>query len=221
MDAHELEARLKEIDEQSESEPIEVNIEPSGNLNVSVKRKVVADAPMGESPTPPSDNKDLVQTETLLDVNLSDVDVPDEYVDRKVRAIFSNQDTVGELAPLTVEHVGATGKFKVAADYTYNADGYSITAVKGFEYNRASVPRIFWVIISKDDLSSVAPLFHDLIYHYKGRLPENQVSPYRIFERKDADDLFLVLMRKSKVKKWRANFAYQAVSKLGGPACRG
>jgi hypothetical protein len=215
MDAQELESLLEDIDK--ESDPVEVNIETSGEMNISVKRNVVVANVDDEGSTNlPSRNKGSVQTESLLDVNLNDVDVSDEYVDKKIQEVFSNQSTVGELPPLMVEHIGATGKFRVAADYTYKADTYSITAVKGFEYNRSSIPRIFWVIISKDDLSSVAPLFHDMIYHYRGRLPENQVSPYRIFDRKEADDLFLVLMKKSKVRNWRAKLAHLAVRRFGG-----
>ena len=63
-------------------------------------------------------------------------------------------------------------------------------------YDRASIPRIFWLIIDKDSLSNVAPLFHDLLYRYGGRLPPNLVSPYREFSREDTDKLFYDLMVK-------------------------
>ena len=72
----------------------------------------------------------------------------------------------------------------------------------------------FWVIISKDDLSNVPPLFHDLLYRNGGNLPKKQADPYRIFKRKEADDLFLELMQQSGVKWWRCDLAYQAVRKF-------
>lgn len=226
MDVEELESRFREIDDEvSDSDPVKASVEgdteSSGSLSVSVERKVIAGTERGgDAPRSRS-----VESRTLLDVNLSEVDVPDHYVESAVRKIFSNQGQVGELPPLKIEQVGASQNFRVAEDYAYTAGQHTLTALKGFEYNRSSIPRIFWVIISKDDLSSVAPLFHDLLYRYAGKLPENQnppedgiVAPYRTFTREEVDDLFRELMKKSGVRRWRRILAYQAVRRFGGPA---
>jgi hypothetical protein len=87
----------------------------------------------------------------------------------------------------------------------------TITVPQGFQYDRASVPRIFWVIISKDDLSNVPPLFHDFLYRYGGVLPKNHVKPYDQFTRPEADSLFEHLMGQSGVRGWRKALAFQAV----------
>ena len=103
------------------------------------------------------------------------------------------------------------GNYEVVEDYTYKSGTYSITVPKGFIYDRASIPRVFWVLIDKDSLSNVAPLFHDYLYRNGGELPANQVSPYRKFSREETDELFLELMTKCGVNKWRREAAYQAV----------
>lgn len=226
MNIQELEARFKEIDERAKAEPVEVNLvgatEASSNLNISVERKVSADFNLGEPTSPIVGGITSVQTETLLDVNLGDVDVPEEYIEQKVHAVFSNQEKIGELPGAVLEQIGASRKWKLREDYTYNKGEHSITAVRDFIYDRSSIPPIFWPLIDKDSLSSVPPLFHDLLYRYGGVLPENQVpprdgiiSPYKTFQRKEVDELFYELMRKSGVKRWRANLAYQAVRNFG------
>lgn len=229
MDIQELEARFKEIDERSESERVEVNVagetESSGELNVSVGREVGADLHAEEAPPPDAGDLSAVGSETLLDVNLGEVEVPDEYVERKVREILLSRDQVGELPGVSVRQIGASERYVVAEDYTYDAGDFRLTALSGFEYNRSSVPRIFWVIIDKDSLSNVAPLFHDLLYDYAGVLPQDhepprdgRVTPYRTFLRREVDDLFLELMRKSGVRRWRAKLAYQSVRNFGESA---
>jgi hypothetical protein len=90
----------------------------------------------------------------------------------------------------------------------------TITARKGFQFDRASIPRIFWVIISKDDLSNVPPLFHDLLYRYAGKLPNQFVDPFITFSREEADHLFYHLMERSGVVSWRLHIAYQAVTRF-------
>jgi hypothetical protein len=99
---------------------------------------------------------------------------------------------------------------------TQYSDTYKITVLKGFTYDRASIPRIFWVIIDKDSLGNVAPLLHDLLYRNGGLLPTNQVTPYRKFSRKETDDLFLEVATKCGVSKWRRDLVYQVVRNFGG-----
>jgi hypothetical protein len=80
-------------------------------------------------------------------------------------------------------------------DYVYvEEDGTRLMAPAGFEFDLSSVPRVFWIFIAPNELSLVAPLFHDLIYQYRGDLPDGLVEPDRLFTREDADRLFLHLM---------------------------
>jgi Protein of unknown function (DUF1353) len=72
-----------------------------------------------------------------------------------------------------------------------------------------------WPIIAPFELSILAPLFHDLVYEFKGRPPADLVEPYRTFTRVEADDLFLHLMEMEGVSGWRRNLAYAAV-RAGG-----
>lgn len=83
----------------------------------------------------------------------------------------------------------------------------------GFEYDKASVPRLFWPIARPDGPWEAAALFHDRLYRDKGKFPHpNQfrfetliqpeinvrplwVSDLSAWTRKDADDL-LELMGK-------------------------
>ena len=117
--------------------------------------------------------------------------------------------------------VGATVDYDVVDDYVYDGGTYKITAWKGFRYDRASIPRIFWVIIDKDSLSNVAPLFHDLLYRHGGELPQERVTPYRTFSRLETDNLFRELMGKCGVGAVRRELAYRAVRNFSGFAWNG
>lgn len=200
-----LEEQLKQIDEQADSVTARMMGEnkTAGYLNIT-----------GESKAKP-------QRVTLLNFNLSKLDITDEYIDRKIFETFSKQSTGGTLPGVKVRQLGATKNYEVVEDYTYKSGAYSITVPKGFVYDRASIPRVFWVLIDKDSLSNVAPLFHDLLYRNGGVLPTNQVSPYRKFSRKETDDLFLELMTKCGVNKWRREAAYQAVRRGAELAWKG
>ena len=205
MNIHELEDQFKQIDQLSNEQSVEANITDQTNLVVSA---TAAGGGFGLEAAKP---------ETVLNINLNNIDVPRKYVDEAVDRIFSNPDPGGELPGIKVMQIGATKEYVVVEDYSYHADaGYKITALKDFEYDRASIPRIFWAIIDKDDLSNVAPVFHDLLYRNGGVLPESQVTPYRTFVRDDVDRLFLELEGKCGVKSWRAKLAYQAVHNFGG-----
>lgn len=93
--------------------------------------------------------------------------------------------------------------------------GCTLFARSGYEFDLASVPRVAWPIIAPFELSILAPLFHDLLYEFKGRLPADVVRPYRTFTRVEADDLFLRLMTLEGVSGWRRSLAYTAVRAAG------
>lgn len=220
-----LEAQFKQIDEQSD--PVKVKVtgdkESSGNVTISVEREIPTVIPGVDSANANTSKstdtgKTVKKKETLLSIDLSKIDVPDEYINAKIAAAFSTPSESGACPGVKVMQIGAGVNYEVVEDYIYNSGAYSLTVFKGFTYDRASIPRIFWVIIDKDSLSNVPPLLHDLLYRHGGVLPTNQVSPYRKFSRKDTDDLFLELMTKCGVTPWRRELAYQAVRKFAGSA---
>ncbi|HEY0427301.1 MAG TPA: DUF1353 domain-containing protein [Pyrinomonadaceae bacterium] len=101
--------------------------------------------------------------------------------------------------------------------------GYEVTALKGFRTDLASIPRVFWAILSAEELSLAAPVFHDLLYRCGGTLPGNQINPSdgKKFQRKEVDGIFLELMEKSDIPKWKREVAYYAVRSFAGFAWKG
>jgi Protein of unknown function (DUF1353) len=107
--------------------------------------------------------------------------------------------------------------WRLLADYSYEYGGHVLTAKAGYAFDLSSVPRPLWWLIAPNELSILAPLFHDLLYEYRGVLPdETYVNPYRTYTRRDADDLFLHLMEVEGVARWRRLAAYSAVRAAGG-----
>ena len=107
----------------------------------------------------------------------------------------------------------------LAEDCRYaTLDGSHLTVKRGFQSDLASIPRLFWAIIASFELSLIAPILHDLLYQCGGRvmLPHGELTPAgRMFNRKDADDLFLELMTRSKISYWKRNVAYLSVRAFG------
>jgi hypothetical protein len=97
------------------------------------------------------------------------------------------------------------------SEYSYDYFDYQLVAPKGYMFDLSSIPRIFWGILAPNELSILAPLFHDIMYDYKGNLPIGYVIPYRKFTRKESDDLFLYLMKIEGVPAYRRRLAYRAV----------
>lgn len=96
--------------------------------------------------------------------------------------------------------------------------GATLIAPQGYKFDLASIPRPLWAIIAPFELSTLAPLFHDLIYEFKGNMPSEdyiQPHPFRRFGQKDADDLFLRLMVMEGIPWRKRNAAYVAVRAAG------
>lgn len=103
----------------------------------------------------------------------------------------------------------------VEETYSYSTASFTITIAAGFEFDLSSVPRVIWPIVAPFELSIVAPLVHDFIYRYKGKVPRETVIPYREFTRAEADLLFKQIMDAEHVEAWRSTTAYRAVRMLG------
>ncbi len=99
--------------------------------------------------------------------------------------------------------------------YHYDNGNFVITVPALFEFDLSSIPRPIWPIVAPFELSIVAPLVHDFIYHYRGSLPPNAVAPPHQFSRAETDLLFKQIMDAEGVEAWRSIAAYRAVRMLG------
>jgi hypothetical protein len=177
--------------------------------------------------------------EEVMKIEIGNAEISDEHIYQRL-TLKIDPTLVGRLPEVKLMGIGTTGVYEVVEDYSYPIDYCSIgrdvpyevlqqyqsgmgsqdrpvphlctvTVKAGFQFDRATIPRIFWLLISKEDLSNVAPLFHDLLYRFKGVLHRDWVKPYTTFSRREADNLFFHLMAKSCVTSWRVHVAYQAV----------
>jgi hypothetical protein len=147
----------------------------------------------------------------------------DDSSKSKMRSLATDADVAPSSLPNpTVKYVGDTWVLAEDCVYTTN-DGFTITAKNGFKTDLASVPRFLWLLVAPNELSLIAPIFHDLIYRSGGEvmLPTGEVRPAsKIFTKQEADDLFLELMTRAKISYWKRNVAYLAVEKFGGDSWR-
>jgi hypothetical protein len=216
----ELEAQLEKLDRETDPISIEVtgDDESSGKIKISAHREIetATTTPMSGNANTSGQKSKKAKTQKvpLLNIDLSKISVPDEYIREKIAAAFSNPSTRAGCPGVKVMKIEPGIDYQVVEDYTYRFGNHSITAWREFTYDRASIPRVFWVLIDKDSLSNVAPLFHDLLYRHEGELPNNRVSPYRKYTRKEADDLFYELMSRCGVSYPRRVAAYRAVREL-------
>lgn len=98
---------------------------------------------------------------------------------------------------------------------------YCLTIPRGFPFDLASIPRIFTRLIARFELGIEPPLVHDYLYSLGGRPPRGRINPYRRFDREEADRIFLDLMLRRGIKKWKAYLAFIAVRLFGWAAWRG
>lgn len=116
-----------------------------------------------------------------------------------------------EFPRVVLERDGDVWVLFQACSYKTNG-GATLTAPAGYRTDLASIPRIFWTLLASFELSLAAPVFHDLIYRTAGELPDGQVNPKtKKFQRKEADEIFLEIMEKAKIARWRRYAAYYAV----------
>jgi len=106
--------------------------------------------------------------------------------------------------------------------------GYTVTAPIGFETNLASVPRLFWNIMSPWDIARSA-VIHDFLYWNCAKAyPKLLHNDSDIGEltwrdaRKISDKIFRLAMRCSEpnVPAWKIGTAYYAVRMFGGKPAR-
>lgn len=209
--------KLRELEAQLDSLPASAEVKTKGDDSSTITiewKETLTDTASNK------DNKSQTQRKRL-DINLNELDVPDEYIDEKIKAVLT-EGKCGELPGAIITQVGITRDYELVNNYIYKSDGYTISVLVPFVYDRASIPRGLWVFLDKDSLGNVAPLIHDLLYRHGGVLPQNQVTPYRRFSRKDADNIFREVLKKCGVSKAKREAAYLAVrSPLAKPAWKG
>lgn len=88
-------------------------------------------------------------------------------------------------------------------DFKFNRDSIELIIPKGFKTDFASVPRLFWNIISPTELGDIGPIKHDWTYRtgYGTRL--------------EADNIFLDDMKADGIAYWKRYSAYWAVRSAG------
>jgi hypothetical protein len=130
---------------------------------------------------------------------------------------FRAASAAAALPPVPITYDVGSRTWLLLSDYNYTYQGHKLTAKAGFAFDLASIPRPLWWLIAPNELSIVAPLFHDLLYVYRGQLQEmGEVDPHRTYTRRETDDLFLHLMEVEGVSRWRRYAAYSAVRAAGG-----
>ncbi len=158
-----------------------------------------------------------------LDLDAAD-DISDAQIEEKIKQAVALSQTAGaaadtgDLPRVVLTRDEQKGVWVLFQKCSYRTADHTITAPANYETDLASIPRVFWSLLSPEELSLVAPLFHDLIYRCAGSLPADGLDPFdgKLFERKEVDDLFLELMRKAKVPRWKRTAAYWAVRGFAG-----
>ncbi len=97
------------------------------------------------------------------------------------------------------------GKAKLLHDFSYENENIKVTALRGFEFDGASIPKFFWRVVGHPfTFKLLRPaVIHDIIYATE------------CFERKYSDALFEEMLDFSGVSGFKENTMYYAV-RLGG-----
>jgi len=117
--------------------------------------------------------------------------------------------------PLIVEYLD-NNKWKIRREFSYytsipynnvivneTKNPYWITIKEGFVTDFASIPRVFWNIVSPYDKHAKAAVIHDYLY-------KTRELPRRI-----CDEIFLEAMEVLGVSWWKRNLMYYIVRVLG------
>lgn len=101
----------------------------------------------------------------------------------------------------------ADGKgYIVTHNYSYIIDGFEIVIPKGFLFDGASVPRMFWSVIG-------SPLESDFVL---GALLHDYCYWSHVISKEKADDFLKICLKADGVGSLRTNTIYQSVNWFGG-----
>ena len=111
---------------------------------------------------------------------------------------------------LVLEHIGPNQWRLTEPLHYHSPDGTVTLAIPaGFECDLASIPRIFWSLLSPAGKYARAAVLHDYLYTI--------ASPRTEETRAAADWEFLVAMKAEGVRWLARNTMHQAVRQFGGP----
>lgn len=102
--------------------------------------------------------------------------------------------------PQLIQHPNNVNDFVLIADFVH---GPGQVVPRGFVTDMASIPRLFWNIISPFQLGDKGPVWHDWRYR-------NGLGP-----RVEADKQFLRDMEEDGIKWWKRQSAYRLVRLWG------
>jgi hypothetical protein len=228
MNKTKLKKQIQELHKRiAAGETVEVKLEgekQSAQLAVDNKGAKRRTGKKSLPENPPAANEVLgierVETSDIfhLDFDAAD-DISDAEIEKKIKQAVALSQTsgaitdTGDLPRVILTRDEAKRVWVLVEKCSYRATHHTLTAPANYETDLASIPRVFWSILAPEELSLAAPLFHDLIYRCAGSLPEESLNPFdgKVFERKEADDLFLELMKKAKIPRWKRTTAYLAV----------
>ena len=118
-------------------------------------------------------------------------------------------------------------KYRLEEDYIYTEELEGVTSTwlksyrvsRGYIWDGASVPSLFYWFMRRDGLTRAASLIHDRIYSNGHIHVSYRKKPYyaEIFHsRKEADDLFYRILIESNFPKWKAKIAHRCLRIFGG-----
>ncbi|MEM7247895.1 MAG: DUF1353 domain-containing protein [Acidobacteriota bacterium] len=124
--------------------------------------------------------------------------------------------------PVVLESTSHFRRWRLSQPYTVSTEKWKVQVPEGFEFDMASVPRMFWPLIAPFELSIAAPLIHDFAYHQGGRVKDGKITNLeeadKTMSRFQADLAFLELMEAEGVSFLRRVPAFLAVAVFGGLA---
>lgn len=107
------------------------------------------------------------------------------------------------VTPLRIEEMPGGRTFRVLEDLVYRGSRDTFTVAAGFVFDFASIPRLVTWLVPKLGKYNKAAAVHDWLY---------VTQPVT---RKDADGIFLRIMREESVAWWRRHLMHFAV-RIGG-----
>lgn len=97
--------------------------------------------------------------------------------------------------------------FRVLEDFTFPIRNRFLFIKKNFISDLASIPRVFWIFYPPFGTYTLASIIHDYLYSKEGSC--------QVRSRKEADEIFLDVMEKTKVPKFTRSLFYYAVRLFG------